>query len=62
MDVNKPWKVNLKGLHSQAGFSLYEGRTLKGKNVMTVKAGRIVFDRGKLLAEPGSGAYLRRSL
>ena len=62
VDVNKSWKVNLKGLHSRAGFSLYEGRTLKGKNVMTVKGGKVVFDRGKVLAEAGFGAYVRRSL
>ncbi len=62
VDLNKTWKVRLKDLHSKAGFSLYEGKTLKGKPVVTVKTGKIVFDHGRVLAEPGSGSYLRRSL
>lgn len=62
VDLNKTWKVRLKELHSKAGFSLYEGKTLRGKPVVTVKTGKIVFDHGRVLAKPGSGSYLRRSL
>jgi dihydropyrimidinase len=62
VDLNKSWKVRTRDLHSAAGFSLYEGRTLKGKPVMTIKGGMVAFEKENVLAEPGTGSYLRRSL
>jgi dihydropyrimidinase len=41
-------------------YTPYEGRTVTGWPVATVKAGRVVMRDGKVQAEPGSGQYLAR--
>jgi dihydropyrimidinase len=48
-------------LHGAAGFSPYSGLELKGRVRTTVSRGRVVYDRGRLLGEPGWGRFVERS-
>jgi dihydropyrimidinase len=62
LDLDKEWTVDSEKLFSYGDFSLYEGKTLKGLPSTVVKGGKVAFQDGKILVEPGAGSYLRRSL
>jgi dihydropyrimidinase len=47
-------------LHDNAGYTPYEGRTIRGWPEVVISRGRVVVEDGKLHAERGSGRYLRR--
>lgn len=47
-------------LLSRSDFTIYEGMTLTGWPVMTVRRGEIVMRDGKVMAEVGTGRYLSR--
>ena len=61
VDLDKEQVVDASKIHSFSDFSLYEGRTLKGWPVMTIKSGQVVVEDGKVLSEPGMGGFIRRS-
>lgn len=61
VDLKKEQVVDETKIHSFSDFSLYNGRTLKGWPVMTIKAGAVVVEDGEVLSEPGIGGFLRRS-
>jgi dihydropyrimidinase len=44
--------------HTKAGYTLFEGRECLGKPVLTLQRGRVVLDRGKMIASPGDGKYI----
>ena len=48
-------------LHSAAGFSPFAGLELKGRVRTTISRGRVVFDRGKVIGEPGWGRFIERT-
>ncbi|GAB4264604.1 MAG: amidohydrolase family protein [Thermoleophilia bacterium] len=60
VDLEKEQVVDQQKIYSFADFSLYEGRTLKGWPVMTIKGGVVAVDNNEILVEPGVGSYLRR--
>lgn len=60
IDPDLEWKVDGSSMHSQAGYSPYEGWSMKGKPVATMLRGRMIMADGKLLAAPGNGEYLPR--
>jgi dihydropyrimidinase len=60
VDLEKEKTVKAEELLSFADFSLYEGRTLKGWPVMTIKGGQVVVEDGKIVGEP-QASFLRRS-
>ena len=62
LDLEKEWVVKSDELFSYGDFSLYEGKTLKGWPSVVIKGGKKAYEGGKILIEPGSGAYLRRTL
>jgi len=62
LDLEKEWVVRSDELFSYGDFSLYEGKTLKGWPSVVIKGGKKAYEDGKILIEPGSGAYLRRTL
>ncbi len=62
LDLDKEWTVKSEDLFSYGDFSLYEGKPLKGWPSVVVKGGRVAYQDGKILAEPGSGSFLRREL
>ncbi|MCC2613694.1 dihydropyrimidinase [Neorhizobium sp. Rsf11] len=47
-------------LHHATDYTPYEGQTVTGWPVMTISRGDIVFDDGKVLAEPGRGRFIAR--
>jgi dihydropyrimidinase len=62
LDLDKEWTVRSKDLFSYGDYSLYEGKTMKGWPSVVVKSGKVAYQDGKILTQPGSGTYLRRSL
>ncbi|MGE5619956.1 MAG: dihydropyrimidinase [Sphingomonadaceae bacterium] len=59
-DPNVEWKVEAKEMHSLAGYTPYEGWSIKGKVMATMLRGKMVMENGRLLASPGYGRYLPR--
>lgn len=53
--------VDASGLRSAADYSIYERRLLTGWPSVVVVEGRVAFEDGRVLAEPGDGRYLRRA-
>ncbi|PTT91371.1 dihydropyrimidinase, partial [Pelomonas sp. HMWF004] len=45
---------------SKNDFNIFEGRTVRGIPSHTISQGRVVFARGELRAEAGTGRYLKR--
>src|SRR5207302_1544798 len=45
-------------LHSNADYSVYDGRQVTGWPVLTLRRGEIVFRDGQILGQPGSGRVL----
>jgi dihydropyrimidinase len=62
LDLNKEVQVDSGKLFSYGDFSIHEGRTLKGWPEVVIKGGRVAYQDGEIVAEPGSGSYLKRSL
>jgi dihydropyrimidinase len=60
VDLEKEKTVKAEELLSFADFSLYEGRTLKGWPVMTIKGGQVAVEDGQVVAQP-QASFLRRS-
>ena len=44
--------------HSHCDYSLYEGREITGRLVMTMQRGELIVEGGKLLARPGRARFL----
>lgn len=47
-------------LLSRAGFSLFEGWEVTGWPHLTIRRGDVVYEEGRITAQPGSGRLLRR--
>lgn len=63
VDMDAEWTVRPDQVFSNAGYSIYEGWTLKGKVARTMVRGRTVFADGALTEEAvGTGRYVRRKL
>ena len=62
VDLQTERRVRPEDLSSFAGFSIYEEDVLKGWPSTVIKAGKVVIQDGQVLAEPGSGNFLRRGL
>jgi dihydropyrimidinase len=62
LDLNKERKVKSDELFSYGDFSLYEGKTLTGWPDVVIKNGKVAYENGEILIEPGAGSYLRRKL
>lgn len=45
-------------LHDHVGYTPYEGRTVTGWPTTVISRGRVVVDKGELLVERGSGAFI----
>lgn len=62
VDLGKEFIVDHGVLQSVADWSLYDGKTLRGQPVMTIKDGKVAMKESQVLSEPGSGKFLRRTL
>jgi dihydropyrimidinase len=48
-------------MNSRAGFSVYEGMEVTGWPFITIRRGEVVYQNGKIIAQPGSGQLIKRS-
>jgi dihydropyrimidinase len=53
-------QVARSDLFSRAGFSVYEGAEVTGWPRLTIRRGQVVYQRGQITAQPGSGQRIRR--
>lgn len=53
LDINEEWEVKKEGLLSKCGWSPYEGWKLRGRNILTVINGNIVYKNGKIYENKG---------
>lgn len=61
VDPDAAWTVRGADLHSLAGWTPFEGRTLRGKVRRTFVRGRLVYDDGAgVVGEPGWGRFVPR--
>jgi dihydropyrimidinase len=60
IDPEHRMRIESARMQSSSDFDPYEGHDAVGWPVTTIVRGRVVVDRGQLLAEPGSGELLRR--
>jgi D-hydantoinase len=56
------WRLDERQLHSEAGYSNWNGRELQGKPILSLLRGQILLDGDHLCVEPGFGSYLPRSV
>ncbi|MBN1798274.1 MAG: amidohydrolase family protein [Spirochaetales bacterium] len=55
----RKWTISNKNQHSNAGYTLYEGRKCTGKVEKVFSRGRLIVDNDKYLGEPGRGRFLK---
>jgi len=60
IDPEHRMRIESARMQSSSDFDPYEGHEAVGWPVTTILRGRVVVDRGRLLAEAGSGELLRR--
>jgi dihydroorotase-like cyclic amidohydrolase len=62
VDLERSWTAENAGMHSDAGFSIYDGWPFKGKVIHTMVRGRFAYRDEQLCADVvGHGRYLRRT-
>ena len=59
-DPRAAWTVRGADLRSAVGWTPYEGMSLRGRVDVTVVRGRVVYEDGKVVAEPGTGEFVPR--
>ncbi len=63
VDLNRAWTADAASMHSNAGFSIYDGWQFKGKVIHSMVRGRFVYRDEQLCADAiGHGQYIRRSI
>ena len=60
VDIDAEKEVSTAALHSAQDYTPFEGMKLKGWPETTVVRGRVVFEGGKVVGEPGWGRYQSR--
>jgi dihydroorotase-like cyclic amidohydrolase len=58
-DPAAEWKVDRSALQTSAGWDPYEERPIRGRVVMTMVRGRVVWDGKRVLAQPGWGRWAK---
>src|SRR5690606_4583457 len=59
-DPNRKVTIRNEILHHQVDYTPFEGMEVTGWPVMTLSRGKLVWDDGEVLAEPGHGRFLAR--
>ena len=59
-DPAKTRQIRGAELMSRAGFSIYEGLEVTGWPQITIRRGEVVYEEGRITAQPGTGQLLRR--
>lgn len=58
LDPNATHTISAATHHSRMDTNVYEGKRIKGKVVVTVSRGRVVWEGGKLNVEPGTARFV----
>ncbi len=61
-DPDKEVTISASMLHDRAGYTPFEGMTLKGWPETVVSAGRVIVENGNLNAARGSGRFIARGV
>jgi dihydropyrimidinase len=61
-DDNRKETIRQELMHHGTDYTPYEGLAVTGWPVMTILRGKIVAEEGKVLGEPGDGAFLKRAI
>ncbi len=59
-DPSKEVTVSVDNMHSDYDHTIWEGKTMHGYPVQTYVRGRLVYDAGEFVGEPGYGQYVKR--
>ncbi|CAG0968527.1 dihydropyrimidinase [Gammaproteobacteria bacterium] len=59
-DPRREQTITANGQHTNAAYTLYEGRDCIGAPVLSLQRGKTVFANGELNAQPGQGCFLPR--
>ncbi len=60
-DPQKDFTIKCENMHSDYDHTIWEGVTLHGYPVQTYSRGRLVYDGGEFVGEPGWGRFVRRA-
>jgi len=61
-DPDETYTVSAERNHSNADYSVYDGREVTGRVSQTYVRGTLVADEGEIVAEPGHGQFLAREI
>jgi dihydropyrimidinase len=59
-DPEKDVTVSVETMHSDYDHTIWEGKSLHGYPVMTFSRGKLVYDHGQFVGEPGWGQFVKR--
>lgn len=62
VDLKAKRKVRAEALHYKVGWTPYEGWTLKGWPIVTVRRGEILYEDEQVIGKPGAADFLPMSL
>lgn len=60
-DPQKDFTISCDKMHSDYDHTIWEGVTLHGYPVQTYSRGRLVYDNGSFVGEPGWGKFVKRA-
>ncbi len=60
VDINQEKEVTLEDLYTAQDFSPEEGMKLKGWPLYTISRGKVIFEKGKIVGQPGHGQFIKR--
>ncbi|HUK26879.1 MAG TPA: dihydroorotase [Candidatus Acidoferrales bacterium] len=58
VDLKIKRKVRAEDLHFKVGWTPYEGRSLKGWPIVTIRRGQLLYDDGQVVGIPGGAKFL----
>ena len=59
-DKDKDFTISVSNMHSDYDHTIWEGKKLHGYPVQTYLRGKLVYDNGEFVGEPGTGEYVKR--
>jgi dihydroorotase-like cyclic amidohydrolase len=59
-DLQTPREIHNADVHARVGWTPYDGRTIRGTPKVTIARGRVLFEEGQVVGDPGWGRYLPR--
>jgi dihydropyrimidinase len=59
-DPEKEFTISVHNMHSDYDHTIWEGKTLHGYPVQTYVRGKLVYDNGDFVGQPGFGEFVKR--